>query len=281
MNFDVIETIGRSRVQHGKRNNRAYLMKLHPSDYSTMPEQLERLAREQGYTKIFTKIPVAARDYFKRKQYVREAMIPEYYRNGDKALFFSKFLDDDRSTPAGRERELIRKNLKLAEEKADEDPPAELPAGYTMRPLGDRDAPALAGLYRDVFPSYPFPIHDPDYLIRTMESHIYYFGVFRGADLIAAASSETDPANGSVEMTDFATLPAERGHGLASHLLTLMEEEILRKGITCHYTIARAFSAGMNITFAKAGYAFSGTLVNNTDIFGRIESMNVWHKTFS
>ena len=42
------------------------------------------------------------------------------------------------------------------------------------------------------------------------------------------------------------------------------------------YTIARALSAGMNITFAKAGYRYAGTLVNNTDISGTIESMNVW-----
>jgi hypothetical protein len=44
------------------------------------------------------------------------------------------------------------------------------------------------------------------------------------------------------------------------------------------YTIARAISVGMNITFARCGYDFGGTLVNNTQIAGRIESMNVWYK---
>ena len=34
----------------------------------------------------------------------------------------------------------------------------------------------------------------------------------------------------------------------------------------------------MNITFARQGYAFSGTLYNNTNISGNLESMNVWHK---
>ena len=37
-------------------------------------------------------------------------------------------------------------------------------------------------------------------------------------------------------------------------------------------------SAGMNITFSKNGYKYGGTLVNNTDISGQIESMNVWFK---
>jgi hypothetical protein len=34
----------------------------------------------------------------------------------------------------------------------------------------------------------------------------------------------------------------------------------------------------MNITFAKQRYALAGTLINNTDISGSLESMNVWYK---
>jgi hypothetical protein len=44
------------------------------------------------------------------------------------------------------------------------------------------------------------------------------------------------------------------------------------------YTIARAASHGMNTTFARQGYRFAGTLVNNTHIAGGIESMNVWYR---
>ena len=42
---------------------------------------------------------------------------------------------------------------------------------------------------------------------------------------------------------------------------------------------SRLISGGMHITFARRGYRFGGTLVNNTDISGQIESMNVWYKT--
>jgi beta-lysine N6-acetyltransferase len=34
----------------------------------------------------------------------------------------------------------------------------------------------------------------------------------------------------------------------------------------------------MNVTFSRAGYTFTGTLINNTNIGGSIESMNVWYK---
>jgi hypothetical protein len=45
--------------------------------------------------------------------------------------------------------------------------------------------------------------------------------------------------------------------------------------------IARAPSFGMNITFARMGYSFAGRLINNTNIGGQFEDMNVWHKNLS
>lgn len=57
-----------------------------------------------------------------------------------------------------------------------------------------------------------------------------------------------------------------------------IQDEAKRRGLLTAYTIARALSVGMNKTFAKCRYAFSGTLVNNTHISGHIQSMNVWWK---
>jgi putative beta-lysine N-acetyltransferase len=79
-------------------------------------------------------------------------------------------------------------------------------------------------------------------------------------------------------MTDFAILPEFRGDGLAGAMLGGMELTLGRIGISTAYTIARAVSYGMNITFARAGYRYAGTLINNTHIAGGLESMNVWHK---
>ena len=132
--------------------------------------------------------------------------------------------------------------------------------------------------FKEVFESYPFPIHDPVYLQKTMKSHIQYFYVSDRGRFVALSSAEMNHSCKNVEMTDFATLQAYRGRGLAVHLLGTMEKEMKERGIKTAYTIARAVSAGMNITFAKMGYAFSGTLINNTNISGNIESMNIWYK---
>jgi putative beta-lysine N-acetyltransferase len=98
--------------------------------------------------------------------------------------------------------------------------------------------------------------------------------------IVAVSSAEIDAEAKNVEMTDFATLYDYRGNGLAGALLARMEAEMSAMGIKKAYTIARALSAGVNILFARAGYEYAGTLINNTNICGQIESMNVWHKSF-
>ena len=97
--------------------------------------------------------------------------------------------------------------------------------------------------------------------------------------IVSLASSEIDYEAGNVEMTDFATLPRYRGQGLGHWLLSRMETEMRSEGIATAYTIARALERGINILFARRGYEYGGTIHNNTNIGGQIESMNVWYKS--
>ena len=114
-----------------------------------------------------------------------------------------------------------------------------------------------------------------------MADNLIYFGAWQGDRLIALSSTEMDRTNSNAEMTDFATLPECRGQGITQHLLQEMEAEMIRQKIQTLYTIARAYSHGMNLTFSKNGYQFSGTLTSNTNIFGSLESMNIWYKNLS
>ena len=112
-----------------------------------------------------------------------------------------------------------------------------------------------------------------------MASHIVYFGIWMEDQLVALSSAEMDTEARNVEMTDFATLPDGRGDGLATILLGAMEAQMHDRGMATGYTIARAPSFGMNITFARMGYSFAGRLINNTHIGGQFEDMNVWYKS--
>jgi putative beta-lysine N-acetyltransferase len=273
---DTLEKIGNSQIQHGADNDRIYLMKLDPVDLPGIVEKLDALAAEKGYTKIFAKVPSPHAAAFTAGGYRKEGRIPEFYNGEIEAAFLGKFIDPTREiTP---QRDEIEKIIILAQSKNGR-PGKPLPTEYTLRPAVEADAKELADVYQQVFASYPFPIHDPAYLIETMRSHVCYFVAVKDGKIAAASSGEMDKENHNAEMTDFATLPEHLGNGLAVHLLKFMEPEMRKLGIATLYTIARAISPGMNITFAKCGYTFGGTLINNTQISGSIESMNLWYRS--
>ncbi|RZN33632.1 MAG: putative beta-lysine N-acetyltransferase [Methanosarcinales archaeon] len=276
MRSDKIERLGNSRIQHGTFNDRIYLMKLSCSDYPDIISRLNNLAEYQGYSKIFAKVPESAGSLFRKNEYIVEASIPSFYDGEETGLFLGKFLQKDRQNPS--DRKTMRSVLKTAEEKAVlSDSPA-LPEEMQWRICRPDDAEEMAEAYRRIFETYPFPIHDPDYLRETMSENIVYFAVECDGKIVSLASSETCKEDHHVEMTDFATLNEYRRNGLATFLLSVMEEEMQRQGLKLSYTIARALSYGMNITFSRMGYQYSGTLLNNTNISGRFESMNVWYK---
>lgn len=274
---DTIEKLGSSLIQHGKDSDRIYLMKLHPDDASSIVARIEELADAHDYGKIFCKVPAPFVGPFEKAGYSEEARVPGFFGGEVDAAFMSRFRKPQRAELDDIELAAVKEPLSLAEKKQ-HDAPSGPPEEYTIRRLEASDVDQLAALYRVVFPSYPFPIFDPDYLRRTMADHIRYYGAFHTDGLVAASSAETDPDARNSEMTDFATVPAHRGKRLAVHLLLAMEPDLRASGFATAYTIARAASVGMNVTFARCGYRFAGTLINNTQISGQIESMNVWYK---
>ena len=271
---DTIDQLLNATIQHGPLNNRIYLMHINDAEPSALIPALGALAKEKGYTKIFAKVPAAKAGPFFDAGYRKEAEVAGFFQGQDDAVFACAYFDDARRiSPVQSEIDRVTTRAKNA-------------AQLTLEPLRDlsirqaeaRDIPHMARLYQSVFQSYPFPIQDPDYLAKTMASHVDYFLVEDRGVIAALSSAEMDIENRNVEMTDFATHPRYRGRRLAVHLLAHMETAMQRKGIISAYTIARAVSYPMNLTFARRGFVFGGLLINNTNISGGMESMTVWHK---
>jgi putative beta-lysine N-acetyltransferase len=278
MMFDKIEIISKSLVQHGPNNDRVYLMKIHAEEkVETLIDQLYGLAILKRYTKIFVKVPENMRQLFLDHNFKLEATVPNLYQGVKQGCFLGKTMDASRGFLTKKEKTSINevKDSAIATNKGSD---YELPTGYEIIQLGENDVPNIANIYKQVFQFYPFPIFKESYLLDTMHSNVQYFGIHYQGELIAVSSAEMDVVSSNVEMTDFATLPAHRGRNLSYHLLTRMMSQMVAEGIKTAYTIARANSYGMNKTFARQGFQFGGTLVNNTLIGDTIESMNVWYK---
>jgi putative beta-lysine N-acetyltransferase len=136
----------------------------------------------------------------------------------------------------------------------------------------------MAALYRLVFTSYPFPVHDPEYLADSMSHSRIFAGIWGYGDLLALASATIDGIGSNAELSGFATRPDVQGRGLAKHLLRSLEHEICKAGIGTTFCVARAPLYGMNIICAQQGYQHGGTLVKDAKYSGGLESMNVWYK---
>lgn len=273
---DIIEKFEGSVIQHGSYNDRIYLIKLAPEALSTTPRNLIDLARKSNYSKIFAKVPECHSDMFFAAGFEEEARIPAFYDGKITAVFLGFYLNAERAEEPDLGR--MDKILNIALEKQAAKSKCHLNDDVTLRICHEADVVTIADIYKTTFQSYPFPIHDPAYILKTMKSHVDYFGIEVNGQLVAVSSAETDKQSSNAEMTDFATLSEWRGKGFAQCLLLQMENAMKNKGIKTVYTIARAMSVGMNLTFSKTGYRFGGRLKNNTNISGNIESMNVWYK---
>ncbi len=276
---DIIENFKGTIIQHGKYNDRLYLMKCPSSPDQNLADDLIRLTQKKGYTKIFAKVPEFVSRQFFLAGFIEEARIPKFYSAGESAVFMSFYLDKNRSNEPHVEK--LNHNLAIALGKENKKTVSDLNTRYVIRKCSEHDVDAVANLYRQVFASYPFPIQDPDYLLNTMRSNAEYFCIEAENEIAAVCAAEIDRKNLAAEMTDFATSPGWRSKKFAQHLLAFMEREIKKKKIKTAYTIARAMSVAMNITFCKSGYCLAGRLKNNTNIAGSIESMNVWYKSIN
>ncbi|WP_292727894.1 putative beta-lysine N-acetyltransferase [Methanoculleus sp.] len=275
MTTDTVATIGSTLVQHGQLSDRIYVMHLSPRDLPGILDDLDGLAQREGYSKVFAKVPASALPLFITRGYIVEARVPRFFRGREEGCFAAKFFDAERQRDSADTAAV----LAAVRAKADEQRPAVLPPGWTCAPAAEDDVDDLAALYREVFATYPFPIGDPGYLREAMAGDYRYF-IVRAADgrLAAASSAEIYRQDENVEMTDFAVHPDFRGRSLSGFLLSRMEEEMRAAGMKTAFTIARALSYPINATFACAGYTWAGTLVNNTNICGGFESMNVWYR---
>lgn len=275
---DKIEKIGNgSLIQHGNLNKRVYLMKLDKKDSPMIIHELNNLAQRNRYTKIFCKIPAWVAPLFFANGFILEAHIPRCLNNKEAVFFVSKFLNSDRllEIETAQLHELSEMFVS-SKNKANN---GTIGSGkFTVKKLKKEDFERIAEIYRTVFITYPFPIYKSEYILKSFDEGVQYFGAISEGKIVALASAEVDAEGQNAEMTDFATLPDHRGQNLSLILLNEIEKVMKEEGICTLHTIARLNSVGMNKTFQKMNYTYSGTLIKNTNIAGKIESMNVYYK---
>jgi beta-lysine N6-acetyltransferase len=260
-------------IQHGRHNDRIYLMRLPENNIQPILEFCDSLARKQGYGKIFAKARIRHSSELIGRGYDVEAKVPRFFDSGKEGcIFASKYLLPERMKD---DMESIKQIVTLAKHKKPEK--QQIPSGYSFTRCSPEDASQMAALYSKVFPSYPFPIMDAEYLKKQMIKDTIYYKMVSDGEIAALSSAECDKSNGNAELTDMIVVESHRGRGLSAAMIVEMEKD-LPENILTYYTICRAKHPPVNIAFAKNSYSHAGTLIKNTNISGHMESMNIWYK---
>jgi putative beta-lysine N-acetyltransferase len=280
--YDKIEDLEGNIIQHGKYNDRIYLMSLklrEPGKVTEFIEKLDKLANKNKYSKIFAKVPQKTVAAFEMRGYRKAAFIKGSYNGKEDVWFMEKFF-----TPLRRKEKYPQKVKEIIatakrKEQIEEHQIPKIIKGYDFRIALPEDSEAISEVYQKVFETYPFPIHDPNYIRQTMQENYQYLTIWDKNKLVALQSNELYPEYRNFEMTDLAILPQYRKKGFPVFLGIESEKELKKEGYVTSFVIARTLSYGSNIAVAKMGYTYTGTLVNNTNISGGLESMNIWYKT--
>lgn len=239
----------------------------------------EKIAREQQAEKLIIKGKLENFQVCFENGFICEAKIDHFFQ-GEDLYFFCKYYDDERrNSEHWIEEDDILQTVQTKVQSAA--PGLSLPSQYELREMTEKDADAMALLYRSVFEIYPVPLNDADYIRETMNAGTVYYGIFTDGAIVSAAAAEIDEKHANAEMTDCATLPQYRKHQFMKILLLKIEEVLRSRQIYCAYSIARALSFGMNASLHTLGYEYRGRLANNCYIFNKLEDMNVWFKDLS
>ncbi|WP_442594191.1 putative beta-lysine N-acetyltransferase [Neobacillus sp. D3-1R] len=241
-------------------------------------EYAEKLIKEKKLEKLIFKGRKEHFQAFIQQGYILEAQIDHYFL-GSNAYFFTKYFDSQRMENSHwiTEDQIIHSINGMALSAETIHPPQE----YHLKKVEAEDAENLAQLYQQVFQIYPTPLHDPEYIKKTLVEGTIYYCFYGNGKIVSAASAEVNQTYRNAELTDCATLTEHRKHGFMKILLKKLEQDLYKQGIYCSYSIARSLSFGMNAALHQLGYEYRGRLRNNVFIYDKLENMNVWVKNLA
>lgn len=246
-------------------------------DIEDVIHTINQCSEQSHVEKVIVKARKESVESFLEKGFMLEAKVPGYFLGGD-GYFLCKYKSQERyRSDRWCEEDAILEGVWKKQKQL----PGSLHQGLTLRLANVKDASLLSAFYQKVFPIYPVPIEDPEYIINQMKDNTIFMLIEDDDNIIAAASAEINGDYKNAEITDCATLPSMRKGGYMNHIIQELENELVKRQIFCSYSIARALSFGMNAVLNNLDYIYKGRLKNNCYIFDKIEDMNVWSKDLS
>lgn len=272
MSFPLPTSISYELDEYNSRIKLFHYNKMHAEK---IVHHLDELADESDIGKVIVYAEPEDLCLFEELGFKQEGEISGFF-DGDPACLLSKFVHPKRSV--AKDEEEKNKIIQIAENIDSLEGAPTLESSFQTQRAREEDASQLCDLYKTVFKTYPTPIFEEEYVKKCMNNDVYFTVVKHDDQIVSAASADVLPQFNSAEITDCATYPEYRGKGLLSSIIFDLENQI-RGQVGSLFSLTRAVSTGMNVAISKLGYEYKGRLVQNSQINGRFEDMNIWVKS--
>jgi len=268
-------TIDAVKIYLDNRNKR---VKIYDSDSITIKtlEKIKDFASVNQAGKIIGNTVLPHVKLFTQAGFCIEGKIDGFFEGTD-AYCMSYFMDSKRKISENPEqKDKIIAECLMSNSRHTAGGSNNLP--YSIRTAAQRDIGEIVALFSTVFSTYPTPVYDEEYIRQTMNGKILYKVAESEGKIIGIASADMDMENRNAEMTDCATYPEYRGKGVLSNIIYELESELKNRDFITLYSLSRAVNTGINMVLCKHQYKYRGRLINNCNICGAFEDMNIWIK---
>lgn len=277
LNNTFYAKIDRTKILVDLPNKRIKIIDLNAISMQNL-KRIIYFASKQHLSKIICNCDTKSFETFINAGFNSEGKINGYFKGND-AFCMSYFISSDRKVCSNfaRKELLIKECHNVRNTYAHQ----KNNLGYLIRNATKNDIKEMIDLFSTVFLTYPSPIYDEEYLKQTMNDKVLYKVAIYNGKIIGIASADMNKENLNAEITDCATHPSYRGKGILSNIIYSLECDLKTKGFLCLYSLSRSINPSINFVLSKHNYNFAGRLVNNCNICGTFEDMNLWVKNIN
>lgn len=277
INKNYFTKIGRTEIYMDYANKRVVIIELNNISVQNI-KRIIHFSSKEHFGKIICKCDYISFETFIEAGFILEGKIKGYFK-GEDGFYMSYFISSDRKICSSfSQKELL---VKECLEVKDTFIYTGSRSIYAIRDAVENDIQEMIRLFSTVFSTYPSPVYDEEYLRKTMQEKVLYKIAIHDGKIVGVASADMDKENLNAEITDCATYPDYRGRGILSDIFYALELELKNRGFITLYSLSRAINPGINIVLSKHNYEFTGRLINNCNICGTFEDMNIWVKNIN
>ena len=277
--FEIIENIDGALVYHGIMHNRIYFSEADNVNLDNLLQKIKDLAKKKRYEKILGKASEKELNVLKSKGFIMEAKIPGLYHGSVDGYFLAEYPNKQRYANDEKNLKTIAtvKTIAKAANSSHSNSYFEMPVDFIIEKLTSSEFESLEDLYQKAYKYHPHQIKDATYFSKLKELNHQFYGLFQNGELLVSAILSINETESNMEIVDFITHPNYRGQNLSYFLVQEIKQQMDDLKCKTVYTMVRATSYGLNITFSKHGFLLAGTLTNNCKVLDTMESMNVWY----